>query len=241
MEKNSNQSVAMSAATVADALADDVHSGRLKEGEMYPSERELCDRFAVGRNVVRESMTILNGIHLVEHVKGKRPRVALPTLSDVLVGVGSSAKHFFNSGEGRAHLEQARMFMESSLVSYAVEHATHAHAAKLIGILQECEASIGNVKAYRDADVKFHRVLAEIPGNPIFIALHESFVEQLMRSRPIIEESEEHNKLSTSEHREIVEAIVNKNKDAAVSTMNKHLGRTFGVHVQQSLQKSVLN
>lgn len=231
------QSIALSGSEIADALAAEVHNGLLKEGDMFPSERELCDRFSVGRTVIREGMTILNGIKLVDHTKGKRPRVMRPSLSDVMVGVSHSAKFFFDTGEGRAHLEQARLFMENSMLLYAVEHATHAHVARLIAIIDECDASVGDMAKYRDADVRFHRVLAEIPGNPIFLALHESFVAQLMRSRPMLANYEEHNKNSTREHRQIVEAIINKDVELAVATLNEHLGRTFGVHVQQSLKQ----
>ena len=42
------------------------------------------------------------------------------------------------------------------------------------------------------ADVQFHRVLAEIPGNPIFVALHEAFVERLMKGRKIPSNAREH-------------------------------------------------
>jgi DNA-binding GntR family transcriptional regulator len=58
-----------------------------------------------------------------------------------------------------------------------------------------------------------------------------------MRSRPIPDEFEKHNKISTQEHRQIVEAIINKDVSLAVATLNKHLGRAFGVHVQQSLKQ----
>ena len=37
------------------SLATDVHEGRLQAGEMFPSERDLCARFGVGRTLVRSN------------------------------------------------------------------------------------------------------------------------------------------------------------------------------------------
>ena len=38
---------------------------------------------------------------------------------------------------------------------------------------------------------QFHRILAEVPGNPIFVALHEAFVEKLMKRRRLPEKARE--------------------------------------------------
>ena len=80
------------ASSIARSLAADIHSGRYAPGEMLQSERGLCEEFSVGRNVVREALTILHGMGLVDHSKGKRPRVVSPTLSKVMEVVGSAAQ-----------------------------------------------------------------------------------------------------------------------------------------------------
>lgn len=226
----------ISATKIADILAAEVHNGVLKAGDMLPSERDLCERFSVGRNTVRESMAILQGIRLVDHSKGKRPRVLVPSLNEVIASTIDSAKFFFDTSEGRAHLEQARIFMETSLLRYAVEHISNAQLASIVSAVAECEANIGHAQGFREADVKFHRILASIPGNPIFMALHEAFVENLMNTRQLPADLEAHNKASNQEHRQIAEALIDKDIDKAMATLNRHLTRNYETYFHQALK-----
>ena len=228
---------ATTAAEIARNLAADVHAGKYSAGEMLPSERELCETFDVGRNVIREAITILQGMGLADQSKGKRPRVLSPTLSNVMEGVGQAAQFFFMGSEGMAHLEQARLFLETSMLRYTVVHATNAQVGKMVEAIERCEENVGDVEGFRDADVHFHRVLAEVPGNPIFIALHETFVGRLMKNRPVLEDFEKLNRQSNNEHREMVSAILDKKADRAVEILTRHLTRNFGSYFRLSLDR----
>lgn len=228
----------LTASGIAKALAADIHDGQLRAGDMFQSERELCVRFGVGRTVVREAMTILQGMKLVDHSKGKRPRVVSPTLTQVMDGAGEAARFFFLDNEGKAHLEQARLFLETSMVRYAVAHATNAQIAKMVGAIEEADAVLADGEAFRDADSRFHRALSEVPGNPIFVSLHDTFVERLMRDRPVKDDVEAHNRRSNNEHKEVVSAILSKDSDKAVEIMTRHLTRNYGVYFQHALGRA---
>lgn len=224
---------------IAKSLAADVHEGRLKAGEMFPSERDLCARFGVGRNLVRESMTLLQGMRLADQSKGKRARVVEPALGELMAGMGEAAEFFFMGNEGRAHLEQARLFLETSLLRYAIVHITNAQMARLVSAVEACDASIDDHAAFRGADVGFHRVLAEVPGNPIFVALHEAFVERMMKSRPAQDDFADRNRASNDEHKSIVELMLDKDVDRAVDVLTQHLTRNYGSYLRQSLDRQV--
>ena len=85
----------LSASEIAESLAADVHAGFFSAGEMLPPERELCEKFGVSRNLIRESLTMLQSMGLTDQTKGKRPRVVAPTLSNVLEGMSDATKFFF--------------------------------------------------------------------------------------------------------------------------------------------------
>jgi len=223
---------------VAEALAASIRNGTLMPGQTFPSERDLCDRFGVGRNTVRSAITNLQSMGLVDQEFGCRPRVAAPTLGKFLAGVGDAARHLFSETEGRAYLEQARLFLELSLVRYAVTHATHAHIAAMIEAIKEGEAGLGERAAFCNADVRFHRVLAEIPGNPIFVALHEAFVERLMNERTVPSDFDSYIRRSHNEHKELVGAMLDKDVDRAEKIMTEHLARTFASHFRDALAGS---
>lgn len=226
-----------SASSIARCLAADIHSGRYQPAGMLPSERGLCDTYSVGRNVIREAITILQGMGLVDQSKGKRPRVVSPTLSKVMEGVGNAAQFFFSGSEGLAHLEQARLFLETSLLRYATEHATNAQIGKLVEAIDACERGIHEIKSFRDADVQFHRVLSEIPGNPVFVALHDAFVERLMKNRVVLPDFEMRNVASNQEHRQIVDAILDKDADRAITILTGHLTRNFGTYFRLAMEQ----
>lgn len=74
------------------------------------------------------------------------------------------------------------------------------------------------------SDVEFHRVLAEIPGNPIFMAIHVALLDWLIAARPSVPDRElhEHNNLSYQQHIVIVDAI-RQRIDKADRALQTHL------------------
>src|SRR5690625_235579 len=47
-------------------MREQIISGRLKPGDKLPPERELCKGFGVGRGTIREAMTAMSVIGMVE-------------------------------------------------------------------------------------------------------------------------------------------------------------------------------
>lgn len=227
-----------SAVMIARRLAASVHAGRFRPNEMFPSERDLCEEFGVGRNVIREATTLLHSMGLVDQVKGKRPRVVAPALSNMMRGVAEAAQMFFAGNEGLAHLEQARLFLETSMLRYAVEHATNAQVAKLVEAVETCEAHLDDNEGFRDADERFHRALAEIPGNPIFTALHDTFVKRMMTNRSPRPDIGKGNRDSNAEHRQIVSAMLDKDAETAVEVLTRHLARNYAAYFRLSLEQT---
>lgn len=225
----------LGATDIVGILAQEVHAGVLEAGEMLQSERDLCARFGVGRTTIREAIGQLESMRLIVHRKGYRPRVVYPTLSDLLSSISVASQLFFRGSEGGAHLEQARLFLETSLARYAAEWATPAQIGRMVAAIEKADIVIEDLPKFRDADVEFHRVLAEIPGNPIFLALHEAFVDRLMRARGEPRDISSHNRRSNDEHKGVVHAIMARDADAAVSILTKHLTRNYAVYVNHVL------
>ena len=63
---------------VADALRDDITSGRLAPGRRIPAEFDLCEEFGVSRNTVRQALTILRAEGLIETARPTGSRVRDP-------------------------------------------------------------------------------------------------------------------------------------------------------------------
>ncbi|SFZ85472.1 DNA-binding transcriptional regulator, FadR family [Devosia enhydra] len=220
---------------IAALLAEEIHGGLFEAGAMLPPERDLCERFGVGRTAIREAIKRLETMRLVELRKGFRPRVVYPTLTQLLGSISAASRLFFRGTEGGAHMEQARLFLETSLVRYAAEAATPAQIGKMVAAIERGDRAINDLPAFRLTDVDFHRALAEVPGNPIFVALHDAFVGGLMMTRPGPRDVTSHNRRSNDEHKGVVQAIIAKDADAAVTILTKHLTRNYAVYVNQVL------
>lgn len=227
--------VVFGAAEIASMLAEEVHGGTLGVGAMLPSERELCDRFGVGRTTIREAIKRLEAMQLVELRKGFRPRVAYPTLTQLLASISAASRLFFRGTEGGAHMEQARLFLETSMARYAAQSATPAQIGKMVAAIEKGDRALDDLPAFRLADVEFHRALAEVPGNPIFVALHDAFVGGLMMSRPGPRDVVSHNRRSNDEHKGVVQAIMAHDAEAAVTILTKHLTRNYAIYVNHVL------
>jgi DNA-binding FadR family transcriptional regulator len=235
MRDHEEEMVTLGAADIASVLAEEVHGGVLEVGAMLPSERDLCERFGVGRTTIREAVKRLEAMRLVELRKGFRPRVAYPTLTQLLGSISAASRLFFRGTEGGAHMEQARLFLETSLARYAAQSATAAQIGRLVAAIEKGDRALDDLPAFRLADVEFHRALAEVPGNPIFVALHDAFVGGLMMSRPGPKDVVSHNRRSNDEHRGVVQAIIAHDAEAAVTILSKHLTRNYAIYVNHVL------
>ena len=235
MRDHEEEAVTLGAVEIASMLAEEVHGGILGAGAMLPSERDLCDRFGVGRTTIREAVKRLEAMRLVELRKGYRPRVAYPTLTQLLGSISAASQLFFRGTEGGAHMEQARLFLETGLARYAAQSATAAQIGKMVAAIERGDKALDDLPAFRIADVEFHRALAEVPGNPIFVALHDAFVGGLMMSRPGPKDVVSHNRRSNDEHKGVVQAIIAHDAEAAVTILTKHLTRNYAIYVNHVL------
>jgi GntR family transcriptional regulator, sialic acid-inducible nan operon repressor len=208
---------------VADRLQDLILSGGLQVGEALPSERELMERYGVGRPAIREALLSLERAGLISISGGERARVARPSARGMVAGLDPAVRHWLADPAGVRHLQAARLLLEVGLVREAVRTATEAEIGRLHEALLENEASRGDLARFERTDVAFHYVFAEISGNPIFTAIHQAMVGWLTEQRTITLRApgaEEHAALS---HRRIYEAVAARDADAAEAEMRAHL------------------
>lgn len=57
-----------------------IKDGTLRQGDMLPSEMELCDRFAISRSTIRQAFAALESDGLIERCRGKGTFVTAPKL-----------------------------------------------------------------------------------------------------------------------------------------------------------------
>jgi DNA-binding FadR family transcriptional regulator len=214
---------------VEEELEQMIRRREFTEGEQLPSERELMAFFNVGRPSVREALAALKRKGLVQINNGERARVSRPSADTIIGELSGVAKDFLSRPGGIAHFEQLRMFFESSLVRYAAEFATDEQIARLGKALEMNNQALDDNELFIRSDIEFHRELAEIPDNPIFMAVHVALLDWLIAARPTVPQDvlHSHNNVSYQQHIEIYDAIKAHDPDAADSALKVHLKSVF--------------
>jgi DNA-binding FadR family transcriptional regulator len=208
---------------IVERLEAAIANGTYKPGALLPPERELMALFGVGRPSVREALFALQKMGLIQLGSGERPRVVRPSPRHLLNELGTTARRLLEEPDGLDHFEQARLALEIFLVTHACHYATADDMAALRAALAANEAAIGAGPDFVATDVAFHRVLAAMPRNPIFIAMHDAVVEWIINERPIQPNVAANNRKSHADHVAIVEAIARRDMPAAVDVITKHL------------------
>ena len=226
---------------VAARLEQMIGNGELPEGDSLPSERELMDRFAVGRPAIREALLTLQNAGLIETSSGERARVVRPSARRILNGFATAAKLMLGDEEGVRGLQSARLLLEVALARHAARHANEDDLARLAAALQKNKAAIGNAETFMITDVEFHYAIARVAGNPIFTALHEAMSDWLAEQRAVSLRNRAADAKAYDFHRRIYEAIARSDSDGVEAVMEQHLNRVAELYWRQMRLKRVEN
>lgn len=208
---------------IAQHLEQRIRDQAIPAGDQLPSERELMREFGVGRPAVREALFHLQKMGLVQLRSGERARVSRPTPKLVVESLAGSARYLLAEPGGVRHFQEARSFFETGLVRYAAEYATPEDLADLRDALETNRKSIGDLAKFERTDVEFHHVLAMIPRNPIFEAIHAAIAEWLVEQRHVTLAYPGANETAYDFHAQIYEAIAARDPDRAEQVLRAHL------------------
>jgi DNA-binding FadR family transcriptional regulator len=204
-------------------LEDDITTGRLKVGDAVPSERDLMQRFGVGRPAIREALLALQRKGLVRIGAGERTRVARPTIDAVVDGVSGAVRLILATPEGVRDLQQARRFFECALARHVAQHAGPQQIERLRARLAANKAALIDPATFERTDVEFHYEIALCAGNPIFPSLHQATLGWLTQQRTVSLMQPGALRAAYAFHERIFEAIAAHDVQAAEDAMEAHL------------------
>jgi DNA-binding FadR family transcriptional regulator len=219
---------------IFDRLKTLITSGELGPGDAMPSERDLMERFGVGRPAIREAMQALANIGLITITHGERARVQELTARSLFQQVDLSAQILLSaSPDSLEHLKQARRFFERGMAREAAQRATPADIAGLREILDLQAKAVEQPKQFLACDLRFHTRIASISGNPIFEAVSEAMLSWLRQYYTEMLTWSGRENVTLVEHAEIIERIASHDADGAEAIMVKHLDRSSALFIRQ--------
>ena len=211
---------------VFDRLLQRVTDGDYPAGSLLPPERALMDVFKVGRPAVREALQDLQRLGLVSITHGGGARVTEPTAQTVLSQIAVTVHHVLsNSQQNLMHLKETRTFFEVGMARLAAARATPDDVRALTTCITQMEGTADDFALFMKHDIAFHRRIAEITGNPIYIATSEALLTWLSKFHTGEVRKVGREALTLDEHRHILDRIAAHDVEGAAAAMQVHQTR----------------
>jgi GntR family transcriptional repressor for pyruvate dehydrogenase complex len=197
-----------------------VDAGALVPGDQLPAERELAAQLGVSRTSLRQALTALEAVGMVEIRHGAGAYLVSTEPEQMVV---SLAVTIADQNRRLPEAMEARMALERFIAGLAASRRTAADLGRARAALarMEEEISAGNLGTRGDAD--FHRALWEAAHNGVLIRLLESLSKPIGRIREESLSQDGRPQRSLAAHWRILEAVEQGDPAAAVAAMDAHL------------------
>lgn len=202
-----------------------IKNGTLKPGDKLLPVHQLAEQFQVGRSAVREALSALRAMGLIEMKQGEGTYVRNFDPSSLTKSLNNK---LLMKKEDILNLLEVRKVLEVGAVRVAAAKRTEANLQNMKQWLDEMAKSIGDEKAGEKADFHFHMGIAESSHNNILLELmnhvSEMIAETIGESRRIILYGEQTtSERLLEEHQSIYDAVLKQDVELAQQAMLDHL------------------
>ncbi|SDO12554.1 FadR/GntR family transcriptional regulator [Vreelandella arcis] len=219
---------------VADQLEALITQGKVGVGEKLPTENSLCDSFGVSRTVIREAITHLKSLGLVETRRG----VGTSVLRSSTVEARPAERINPTTVEDILHLLELRLTLEPAAAELAaLRHDDEDRQRLETQHLAFSNAFVAKTQA-REEDYLFHFAIATATKNPFFQSFYKQWSQSVIPRAKLLStdinpiSSERYLERVQEEHTYILEAILSRDAQAARETMFQHLNRARNTYAQ---------
>jgi len=197
-----------------------IMSGRLKMGELLPTEGELATQFGINRSTLREGIRLLEQGGLVQRHSAKRLRVALPHMPELASRASRALRlHQVTFRE----LWEASIATEPITARYAAERITAPEIEALESNLHAMEGAAGNIEESVRLDIQFHDIIAQATRNRALILAREPISLLFMPAGLVILPRLHTEKRVVDAHQMILNAMKMHEAAVAETWMRRHI------------------
>lgn len=198
-----------------------ISSGQLKPGDRLPSERQLSEKFNIGRTAVRDALKKLEFYGILK---------TQPQSGTVVAGLGITALEGLITdvlkmeGTDFHALIETRVLLETNSARFAALRRTNDDLVAISNALNAYEKAVKMGRSALEEDLLFHLAIAEASKNSVLKSL------MLIITPDILTYFKENNVCAGNkplsaleEHHVIVQHIVNQDVIKAENAMRAHL------------------
>lgn len=197
-----------------------IEAGTYVPGDRLPTERDLSEQLGISRASVRQALTGLAAMGLVESRSGDGSYVTERRTDFVWQIDAASALEIL----------EGRRAIESGTARLAAQRRTDDDLADLIAIVRAMDEQVSDGVHPVDTDRQFHRSIAVASHNSVLLQAMDALVEQMagpewhriklwgLRGAEQTERIQDH-------HRQILRAIQDQDETRAERLMQLHIDR----------------
>ena len=195
--------------------------GVLQKGDRLPSERELCERFGVGRSYVREALKELEfcGILATSPQSGTIvANTGLQAMGGLIANVLEFEEHNWKD------LLEVRSVLEVNAVWLAAKRVDDEQKKELKACHQAFLDKVKSGDSALEEDLQFHLKVAEFSGNSVLRMIIGTISPDILSiSRAKKSCSKDRLTVTVEEHERILECLLNNDPEGASKAMQAHM------------------
>lgn len=214
-------------AIIAEQILKNIESGEYAAGSKLPAERMISEQMGVSRPSVREAISALQIIGIIESRPGDGNYVA--ELLD-FGGLSFQLKNIFDESDSPYEILQARRVFETGAVRLAIEEATDEEIQKITDIWNEKYklGRSGDYRGYTQMGNELHLSIAKASKNRIVITVIERLLD--ITDQPLwprmrelyLEKNPTQVEQTLNIHNRLIKAVQERNSYEAILVVEEH-------------------
>ncbi|OGV48796.1 MAG: hypothetical protein A2017_21465 [Lentisphaerae bacterium GWF2_44_16] len=205
--------------TLADAVERQIYAyivgNKMNEGDALPKEEDLAKTLKVSRNIVREALSRLRVLGLVETRKKKGMTLAQP---DAFIGLERMVTTGVMSEDCRKDIFEMRIILELGMTDYIFHNKKENDIRELEDIAaKENSKKTGRLRL-EELEIAFHSKLYEMSGNNVLKRL-QGILRPFFKAKI----SGLSKKITPPSHKDICKVLKNGTVEEFRRVMHAHL------------------